>query len=248
MSVNVDIQTASFPFMGGGERKTKTGDPVMNTYLQHVLVEWLAQPSAPGEQKRTEAEFARRSGLTKAAINRIKQDAKGAGQQTVEGFARALGLAELTLRQDAQIWYAEEHGMQPPPRLVLDTSTSQAQPHHPQVRHLRGIEPAVERARKRWGRQFDDEDFDRMLSFAGLSLPELLDDTVMFQLLSTARAANAAVKANAIDPEQQKILDEMARLEAEADAAYEAQQKARAVGGEGSTPKPSSATRKKGGR
>lgn len=214
----------------------------MGGYLQKLLLEWLAHH--PGS---SEAEFARRSGLTRAAVNKIKNEGKGAGEQTVEGFARGLGVPKLKLRQDAEIWHAEKNGL-PPPQMVIDASTSQAQPRLPQARYLRGFDVAFERAKQRWGHVFSPEEFDKMASFGGLALPELLDDAVMFQLLSTARAALAAKRAGAIDPEQQKILDEMAQLEADADAEYEAKQKAKAAGAEGQTPKPASATRKKGDR
>lgn len=59
----------------------------MNVLLQQIVRAWFA--AHPDE---SESEFARRSGLTKAAINNIKNKASGGGLRAVEGIAIATGV------------------------------------------------------------------------------------------------------------------------------------------------------------
>lgn len=64
----------------------KPSDTLTGAYLQKLLREWLA-----ADPSRTEVDFGRLAGLSKATINNVKNTGTGAGFKAVSGFARALG-------------------------------------------------------------------------------------------------------------------------------------------------------------
>lgn len=70
----------------------KPPDPTVSRHLRRLLLDWLAQDAS-----RTEVDFARAAGLSKATVNTIKNKAEGGGSRTVRGFARALGLSPLEI-------------------------------------------------------------------------------------------------------------------------------------------------------
>jgi hypothetical protein len=75
----------------------KPPDESMSAHLRRLLLAWLAE-----DPTRTEVDFAKASGLSKATINTIKNKGAGGGFRTVQGFAKALGKTPAQLHAEAE--------------------------------------------------------------------------------------------------------------------------------------------------
>lgn len=201
---------------------TRHGDPVMGRYLQHLLIEWL---KATNE---SEAEFARRAGISRAAINKLKNSATGGGPLTVEGFARALGRTAVQLYQERDQWRREEQGLPPiESQALLDRPLT--------FGDLPGWS-AHERALRstRAGRRFSEAAWESARHTTGGKLPGQLDQLTVLRLVELWQ--------DVIDDADGSGAAEQAEIEAKTEAA-----KARAVGDDG-TPHPATAKPKSGPR
>lgn len=74
----------------------KTGDRRVSEALQRIFVDYLA--AHPGE---SEASIGKRIGLTRAALNNLKNKGMGGGVKTIVGIARLLGVTPWDLLRTA---------------------------------------------------------------------------------------------------------------------------------------------------
>ena len=225
-SVNVDGGVSIF----GDMTDPKTGDPEMGRYLQHLLLEWLRETNS------SEAEFARRSTLTRATINKIKNEGRGGGAKTVLGFARALGLDDLQLRRGKAIWVRAAQGLDPieeedgPPleraRRLCD---------YPEWPALKKVIQAT-----RSGGRYSEEAWERTGNTNGGDLPIRLDEHKVRRFLE--------VWQEVIDDADGRGAAEDAEIAEMTAKAQEQQRLRKAAGAEGASPTPPVAKPKSGPR
>ncbi len=217
-------------------RVTKSGalKPDQNERVRELAARLLRE-----EFNENQSALARRLGVKPPTISRFMDGGQGTSLELAEAIARLA-------HEDINIVL----GLRRPNETTLDKSTAQVGGRLSLFRYLAGWDEAVARAKKKW-KHFTEEAYEMVGDSAGRMGPAIEHDEVMFQLLTTAQLALAAMQADAIDPEQAKFIEEQEAKQREEDAAYEAQQaaKRKASGGEGHTPKPpSSKVKKKGER
>ena len=147
----------------------RTGDPVMGRFLQQLLLSWLQ------ETGQSEAEFSRRAGLSKGAVNKIKNRAEGGGRPLVEGFARALGTTAIQLYVDRDRWHREQTGLP-----VVDLDVERA-PRFGDLPEWPALEKAIRASRS--GQRFGEDAWASARNTSGGRLPARLDEHAVRRLL-----------------------------------------------------------------
>lgn len=203
---------------------TRHGDPAMGRFLQHLLIEWL---KATDE---SEAEFSRLAGLSRAAVNKVKNSAQGGGPSTVEGFARALRKTTLQLYQERDQWRREEQG--------LPAIESQAPPDRPlrfgDLPEWAAHERAIRATRS--GRRFGEAAWESARNTNGGKLPAHLDQLTVLRLVELWQDMHE-------DPDGSGAAEQR-----EIEAKTEEARKKKAAGAEDTSPHPPTAKPKSGPR
>lgn len=136
----------------------KPTDHEMSVHLQRLLKEWLAE-----DPRRTEVDFAKAAGLSKATINNVKNKGGGAGHKTVAGFAKALGQTTTQLHAAA---------------------AGASQPLGPSFRDLPGWQEIKDRLRATpRGRSYSEAAWRAAGSTASDAMPAELDEFTVLQLV-----------------------------------------------------------------
>jgi len=199
----------------------KTGDLAMARFLQAVMKAWLAY-----DPERTDAEFHRISGLSRGAINNIKNKAEGAGRKTVDGFARAFGVETWQLYAAEHRW-TKEGGHEIEPKNLI----TEIEPGENGARYgdLPGWREAESEARALFA-EVPDVGFRLAADMRGGALPTLITARTVGELAMWAWHATGSY--------QDRIRAETAEVQANLD-------KSRKLREEGKTPPPPSSGRAK---
>jgi hypothetical protein len=222
---NLNFSAANLGYMAAA----KTGDPVMGRYLQMLLREWVA-----AETGRTDADFVRLSGLSRGTVNNIKNKAEGAGRQTVEKFAAALGKTAGALYAAGDRWHRTGTGELGPEdrETELDEGDSGSR-----YGELPGWRQAEIEARKLFS-DVPDFAFRLAAGMHGGAVPEVIDARTVGELASGAwRVSGFRARIEAETTQAKENLErqrELKRALADAEAAERDR-----------TPQPTSATRAK---